>query len=90
VVFLHIQYWNNGGVYPVISSVFSSVFDFPFPDVATANGCPHLFEKIFGMVSGIDYAVVLSDKFFFGIFRNFAKFIVYIGDSSGAIGNRHN
>src|SRR5713101_5045726 len=60
------------------------------PDFALSDGAPEAGEEGFGMMTGIDDAMVLAEEFFAGIFRNLAELVVDVSDVAGGVGDGDN
>src|SRR5258708_31719448 len=69
--------WDNGRIHPVNRAILGPVLDLAVPNLPICDGMVHLLEKLFGMVAGVEDAVVLADQFFFGILADRAELIVY-------------
>ena len=80
---------NDGRIHPVKGAVLGLVFDFALPDPPDADRLPDAADKLLGMKSGIDDAVVLADQFLARIFRNRAELIVHVSDFPLRIRDRH-
>src|SRR5690606_14274977 len=50
---------EEGGIQPVNRTVLGAVAEFAFPDMALCDGRPEPADELFGMVAGVDDAMVL-------------------------------
>lgn len=85
-----VQERENRRVHPVIGSVPGSIADFTVPDFALGDRAPKFGEEGLGMMSGVDDAMILAEKFFARVFRNLAKLVVDVSDVAGGIGDGDN
>src|SRR6267154_721642 len=60
------------------------------PDLPVRDGDIHLPEKVFGMMTGIEDAVILPDEFVFGILTDGAELFVDVSDGALDVGNGDN
>ncbi len=59
------------------------------PDVAGGYGAVHVLKEFFGVVAGVEDAVIVADQLFARILADGAELFVYIGDGALHIGDGH-
>ena len=71
---------HDGGVYPKKRTILGLVLHFITPDPAFRDGHPKIANEFFGMMAGIDEAVILAQQFFPRILGDGAELVVHISD----------
>src|SRR5207248_5302001 len=56
---------NDCRIYPVDRTIFGPVLDLGVPNFSIRDAVVHLLEKLFGVVAGVENAVILADQFIF-------------------------
>jgi hypothetical protein len=84
---IHREKWNYSRIHPVDRAVLGAIFDLLVPHFAVSNGVVHLLEKFFGMVAGVENAVIPTDEFFFGVFADRAKLVVHVSNRALDVGD---
>ncbi len=79
---------NYRRVDPIVTAVLGAILDLATPYFAARDRRPEISDELFGMVRGIDDAVVLAEQFFAGVFRDLAKLVVDVIDDAALIGDR--
>ena len=80
---------DNGRVYPVNRTVFGPILDLTVPNFSVGNGVIHLLKKFFGVVTGVEDAVILADQFLLRIMTDGTELIVHISNRALDVGHRH-
>jgi len=60
---VRIEERDDGGVYPIRSTVLSTIADFSVPDTAASDGRPDAADEVLRVVAGIDDAMILAKQF---------------------------
>src|SRR6266404_3978408 len=80
---------DNGRIYPVNRTVFGPILDLTVPNFSVGNGVIHLLKKFFGVVTGVEDAVILADQFILRIMTDGTELIVHVSDRALDVGHRH-
>ena len=79
---------EDRGVHPVDAAILGAVADFTFPCFSMADGGPEVVEELFGMMAGIDDAVILTEELAAAVFGDLAELVVDVGDPAARVGDR--
>ena len=84
-----IQERHNRGVEPVERPVLRLILDFSVPDIPSLDSGPEIAHELFGVVSGIDEAMVLPHEFVARIPRDVAELVVHEANRSARVRHGH-
>src|SRR5205085_2826926 len=85
-----IQERKNGRVHPIERSILGAIADLTVPYFSMGDYGPKVAKELPGMIARVDNAMILTEQFFAGIFRNRAELVIDIGNPPRRVGNRHN
>ena len=74
---------------PPSSNALGAIAQFAVPDLTVRDRPPQAADELFGVIGGVDDAMVLPDQFLARIARNFHELVVDVGDPARHVGRGH-